>query len=147
MRTLRLALVAICCVLGPASIRPTDAQTADWFNLSVCNGSTIKDVSIAITSKSDKSGQSFRVAGWWNVPDSGCVNVGGFWRDKIYVFASAPSGDHWGGQATTQCINPTKRFERTVTGNYECSEGEVSVGFFEVAVPANLGLLVMTLNQ
>lgn len=148
MRALRLALVAIACLLGSATIGPSHAQTADWFNLSVCNASGVKGVSIALTSKGDINGQSLHVIGWFNVPDSGCVDLGGYWRDRIWVYALATAtGDFWGGDATTQCINPTDRFERTVTASYECAAGEVAVGFFEVVVPANLGLFILTLNQ
>jgi hypothetical protein len=147
MKTISLAVAAVmCCILGSASVAPVTAQTTNIFNLSVCNASGIKSVSVALASRADAGGQTIRVMGWYNVPDAGCMDLGTYYRDRVYAYAQAPTGQFWNGDATTQCVNPTSRFERIVGGNYDCLPNEVAVGFFEVVVPANMGLYILTLN-
>ena len=145
MKALRLILAAICCTMGPA-IGPSKAQTADWFSFQVCNSSGIRNVSVAVTSKADINGQNWRVVGWYVIPDGGCAALGGYWRDRIFVFAQGDNGAYWGGSDSTQCINLTSRFERTFSGNYNCSNNETAVGFASVMVPADVGTYSLNLQ-
>jgi uncharacterized membrane protein len=146
MKAVHLAWVAICCILGPASISPSAAQTADWFSFEVCNTSGIRNVSVALTSKNDINGANWHVIGWYVIPDGGCYNIGGFWRDRIYVFAQGDGGAYWGGSDTTQCVNLTQKFEQVFSSNYECRAGETAVGMSAVVVPANTGTYTMNLQ-
>lgn len=147
MRVFSLVLAAVvCCVLGPASIGPSQAQTADWFSFQVCNSSGVRSVSVALVSKADINAANWRVSGWYNIPDGGCADLGGYWRDRVYVFAQGANGAYWGGSDSNQCVNLTFRFERTFNRGYECSSGEISVGFVGVVVPADVGTYTMNLQ-
>ena len=147
MRVFSLFLAAaICSILGPASVGPSQAQTAEWFSFEVCNSSSVRNVSIAILSKNDLNGSSWHLAGWYIIPDGGCTTIGGYWRDRVYFYGQGDDGAYWTGNDTPQCVNLTARFERTVTQGYECSRGETSVGMSLVLIPANVGTYQLNLQ-
>jgi uncharacterized membrane protein len=147
MKAFGLAIVAIiCCVLGAASILPSQAQTDQWFSFQACNASPVRNVSLAILSKGDANASTWHLEGWYNLPDGGCSDLGGYWRDRVYVFAMGDDGAFWGGEDTSQCVNLTARFERTVRAAYDCSNGETSVGMSAFIVPADAGVATLNLQ-
>jgi hypothetical protein len=144
--TVLRALVAICCLLGPASIGPSQAQSNAWFGLSVCNASGVKNVQAAIASRATQNGNGTRVVGWYSIPDTGCTDLGTYWRDRVYIFAiAADTGDVWTSDATVQCVKP-EAFDQTHNGNYNCGANEVAVGFMEAVASPNDAQVVFTLK-
>lgn len=147
MRIVGLIFLAVAgCIFAPASTRPVHAQDANYFNFSVCNLSGVPNLFMAITSFADAAHATLRVIGWYKLSDAGCSDMGSYRRDAVFIYIQGPDGMEIAGDATTQCVNLTEKFERIVGGNYECLPKEEAKGFFAMQVPANMNIFVMTIN-
>jgi hypothetical protein len=158
MRVWTSVAIAACCALSIAISAPASAQPAPGapapggggggpggggpgggggnspnITLSVCNKSNVKNVFMAFASVKDA--QNWHVHGWYKVPDTGCAKMGDFPKDTLYYFAvDGALNVTWQGEATQQCVNPTKAFDYNQPKQgggppHQCTPDEVMVGF------------------
>jgi len=129
--------------------RAEQAASTDTFELAFCNNSDYGRMLLALMYKKDA--QNWEVSGWYPIPDSGCTIVGRFIRDTIYYFAFSGKESVWRAPdndqtASNQCIDYNKWFRAVATGVPTCPEGQQSVRFKMVTVPANLARRTWTLS-
>jgi uncharacterized membrane protein len=116
---------------GPGAPGGPGGGGSPKFIVSVCNKSGIKNVWIAFASLKDPS--TWHVHGWYKVPDTGCGNVGEFYKDTAYYLAvDGTLQFSWTGEDTEQCVNPAKQFDHAGGQAYQCTADDVIVGFTKI---------------
>jgi uncharacterized membrane protein len=97
----------------------------------MCNISNIPSVFVALTHRQDA--QSWRVEGWYAIPDAGCALIGKFMRDTVYVYAESQDGASWKPVETdragrAECVDH-KQWFAAVAGTSTCEPGQMRVRF------------------
>jgi len=154
MRALRSALSIVGCALaigllsaayaepfkpspggggGPGGGGPGGGDTpqGDQFQFKVCNQSKIQ-LSVAMLYKVENN--AWRTVGWINYKPQECAPVRGtFPKNDFYWYAeNGPGTITYSGKDAYGCVHPTNRFDRTISGEYQCAEGEKVVGFTKI---------------
>jgi len=127
-----------------AALKQQQQAQQQTFTFSVCNMSKVSNVSVALMGKSPNDPNTWRVVGWFEIPDSGCNYIGSFYGDKIYWYAEGSNKAVWRAAETDrtgskQCIDHAKAFEEV--GGTKCSAGQVQVNFrLRTISPADVGV-------
>jgi uncharacterized membrane protein len=154
MRAWKSALAVAVCVLGlgllpatQAQFKPTPAPggtpsgpsgpaapqtTGDQFQFRVCNRSKIP-LFVGMLYKVDSG--AWRTVGWFGFKPGVCgpVSKVTFPRNDTYWYAEdSPGNVTYSGKDAYGCINSSDGFDRTVSGDYQCSPNEKIVGFTKV---------------
>jgi uncharacterized membrane protein len=146
MKALATAL-AVCGVLVVCLFGPTRAQQGQTFELAVCNMSDFQGVFMAVRHRQDA--QKWQVDGWYAIPDGGCTFIGAYPRDTFYYFAESNDGGEWSAASTDQngqaeCVNHDQWFSQA--GGAQCAQGQESVRFRLIQIPANQARFTQTLT-
>lgn len=152
MRAWKSALAVVVCALGlgllataHAQFKPTPAPggapsgpggqppaTGDQFVFRVCNNSKIP-LFVGMLYKVDSG--AWRTVGWFSFKPGVCgpAGKGTFPRNDTYWYAEdGPGNVSYSGKDAYGCINSNDGFDRTVSGDYQCSPAEKVVGFTKV---------------
>jgi uncharacterized membrane protein len=139
-----LALGALA-LLPAAQAQPPKADT---FELAICNISNVPSVFVALAHRHDA--QSWRVEGWYAIPDWGCALVGTFMRDAIYVYAESQDGTAWKPVETdrsgrAECVDH-KQWFAAVAGASACEPGQTRARFRMLQVAADEARLTWSIT-
>ncbi len=151
MRAWKSALAIACFGLGAAVLAPAHAQgispggppkpggsqgqptgqpQGNQFQFRVCNKTSI-ELFVAIMFKPDAN---WRTVGWAPYKPGECAPLRGtFSRTEFFWYAEdAPGNITYPGKDAFGCVNPSDNFNRTITGDYACGDGEKIAGFTKI---------------
>ena len=108
-----LALGALALLLQPVRAQ---ALAESRFELAMCNISGVPGIFVALAHRHEA--QQWQVDGWYAVPDWGCVLIGSFLRDTVYVYAESREGTAWKPVETDrsgrlECVDHRNGFMRS----------------------------------
>jgi uncharacterized membrane protein len=153
MKVLNMLSAVSCCAVGLTSMSSAHAQQQNQdFQLAFCNISAYTNVLVSVAHRQD--GQSWRVDGWYPIPDFGCALIGSFQRDTVYYYANGRTSDGrvvaWSAAdtdqtATSQCIDRDKFFQATA-GVPSCPSGQELAKFKMIKVAPDRSRITWTLT-
>jgi uncharacterized membrane protein len=123
-----LALGALAVFLQPVRAQ---APQEGRFELAMCNLSGVPSIFVALAHR--REAQQWQVEGWYAVPDWGCVLIGSFLRDTVYVYGETREGTVWKAIETDrsgrlECVDHKKWFY-AVAASRDCAGGQTRVRF------------------
>ena len=123
-----LALGALAVLLQPVRAQPPQEAR---FELAMCNISGTPSIFAAVAHR--REAHQWQIEGWYAVPDWGCVLIGSFLRDTVYVYGEAREGTVWKAVETDrsgrlECVDHRKWFY-AVAGSRDCAGGQTRVRF------------------
>jgi hypothetical protein len=114
----------------PADTQP-QPESGDRFTFRVCNQTKIQLFAAVLYRL---NADSWRMFGWTPYKPGVCGPVRGTYpRDDFFWYVEdGPSTVTFPGNDAQGCINPKDNFDRTVTGEYQCSPDERIAGFTKI---------------
>lgn len=143
---------------APSTASSTQSRTqtdtaqarSDRFTVTICSEHD-RDIFFTRALYEEASDAGRTLAGWWTIEPGECRVVGSgsfanFSEAYVYYYAEDDRNAIWDGNAASSFCILNDRFERVLSGDYDCSGDERLVDFGEVTIERETPDYRLTLN-